>query len=108
VASSRTPRPVVSRETINRAAQSPAVRRALQMKRDRVLARAQRLAIAAGLPEYGRSLRGEDGTRPGTRSPTGIKRPFSRVIATSADATSTEYGDQGVQKRAILRRSMGA
>jgi hypothetical protein len=102
------PKVVIDRNTIAKAAASPVVRQALRDKRDRVLARARRLAYTAGAPEFARSLRGEGGTRPGTKSPSGIRRPYERVIATSADAASREYGNKGVRKDAILRRSMSA
>ncbi|MGU3409115.1 hypothetical protein ACLBWP_03325 [Microbacterium sp. M1A1_1b] len=102
------PRPVISKSTLDEAAATPVVRAALRAKAKRVLPRAQRLAYAAGAKAFGDSLRIEEGTRPGTKSPSGIKRPFVRVIATSADAAAQEHGDVGVPKQAILRRSAGA
>jgi hypothetical protein len=101
-------RPLVSKRTLDEAAASPAVRAALRAKAKRVLPRAQRLAYAAGAKEFGDSLRIEEGTRPGTKSPSGIKRAYVRIIATSEDATAREHGDVGVPKQAILRRSAGA
>lgn len=102
------PKIVIGKSILDEAARSAEVRRALRDKAERVLPRAQRLAYAAGAKAFGDSLRVEEGTRPGTKSPTGIKRPYARVIATSADATAQEYGDVGVNKQAILRRAMGA
>ena len=102
------PKVVLGRGIIDQAAASPVVRRAIRDKADRILPRAQRLAYAAGAKAFGDSLRVEEGTRPGTKSSGGYKRPFARVIATSADATALEHGDVGVSKQAILRRAMGA
>lgn len=102
------PKVVISRATLDAAARTPEVRMALRQKRDRVHARAYRLAIAAGAPKFARALRKEGGTRPGTKSPSGIRRPYERVIATSADASAQEYGDRNVRKAAILRRAAEA
>ncbi|MBT1630454.1 hypothetical protein [Curtobacterium flaccumfaciens] len=102
------PKVILGRSITDQAAASPAVRRAIRDKADRILPRAQRLAYAAGAKAFGDSLRVEEGTRPGTKSSGGYKRPFARVIATSADATAVEHGDVGVSKQAILRRAMGA
>jgi hypothetical protein len=101
-------RVVIDRATLTAAAHSPVVRMGLRQKRDRILARAERLAIAGGAPGFARALRRESGTRPGTKSPSGIRRPFERVIATSTDASKVEYGDKGVRKQAILRRAASA
>lgn len=102
------PKVVIGRGIIDQAAASPKVKQALRDKRDRILPRAKRIAYSEGAKEFGDSLRAEDGVRPGTKSSGGYKRPFSRVIATSADATAREHGDVGVSKQAILRRAMGA
>jgi hypothetical protein len=99
---------VVSRVTLDEAARSPEVAKALKDRADRILPRAQRLAYAAGLKDFGDSLRVESGVRPGSKSPEGVKRPFARVIAGSEDAEAVEYGDVGVSKQAILRRAMSA
>ena len=99
---------VITPETLDQAARTAKVRQALLDKANRILPRAQRLAYAAGAKEFGDSLRVLSGTRPGTKSPEGVKRPFAQVIAGSEDAESQEYGDVGVPKQAILRRAMGA
>lgn len=102
------PKVILGKDLIGEAARSAPVRKAIRDKADRVLPRAQRLAYAAGAKAFGDSLRVEEGTRPGTKSSRGYKRPFARVIATSADATAVEHGDVGVSKQAILRRAMNA
>ena len=102
------PKVVIGRGIIDQAVRNPAVRKAMRDKAERILPRAQRLAYAAGAKQFGDSLRVEEGTRPGTKANGGYKRPFARVIATSADATQVEHGDVGVSKQAILRRAMGA
>jgi hypothetical protein len=93
-------------DIVRQALQAPAVREGLRDRRDIVLARARREAFAAGATEFAESLHAESGTRPGTKSPTGIKRPFERVIADSDDASDREHGNRGVPKQAILRRAM--
>lgn len=102
------PRVVIANSTLRRAMDHPDVRRRMQNKAERVAAMAGRLAIADGAPEFARSIRIERGTRPGSKSPRGIKRPYVRVIATSADAVAREHGDRSVRKAAILRRASGA
>jgi hypothetical protein len=104
----RQQRVVLARETIDAAAASPEVRRALREKAQRIAPRAQRLAYAAGAREFAEGIRVVEGTRPGTKSPKGIRRPFARVEARSADASDREHGNVGVNRQAILRRAMGA
>jgi hypothetical protein len=99
---------VISRVTLDMAARTPEVAKALKDRADRILPRAQRMAYAAGAKQFGDSLRVESGIRPGTKSREGVKRPFARVIAGSGDAEAQEYGDVGVPKQAILRRAMNA
>lgn len=103
------PRILLNEQEIRQqAAQSSDVRNALRDKADRMLPRAQREALKAGAIEFARALRVETGTRPGTKSPTGFKRPFARVIADNDGASDTEHGNVGVPKQAILRRVMRA
>jgi hypothetical protein len=79
---------------------SPIVRARL-LKRARIaLPAAQREAIAAGAPGWGRKLRIEEGVRPGAKSPTKIKRPYARIIGPKA---ITE-GDKPIDRQRILRR----
>lgn len=101
-------RVIVSRETLDKAARNPQVIKALRDKADRMLPRAQRLAIAAGLPEFAKAMRVEDGVRPGAKSPKGIKRPYSRVIADMEGAQDFEHGNANVSRQSILARSMSA
>lgn len=105
---SRSPRYVVPRGLIDQIQRSSPVTNALEAKAARMLPRAQRNAINAGLPKFARSLRIERGVRPGTKSPTGLKRQFVRIIATSEDAADYERGNRGVTRAAVLRRSIGA
>ena len=56
-------------------------------------------------PDYADSLPFETGTRPGTKSPTGVKRPYARVIAGSENAAEQEFGGKNMPKRGFLRRA---
>jgi len=103
----KTPKTVIGRDVTAQALKSPKVRAELRKRRDVVLDKAFRIAMAGGHTKFALALRAEDGTRPGTKSSSGIRRPYSRVIAGSADATSLEYGDVGVNRQAILRRAAG-
>jgi len=102
---------VIGRETLDEAARSPEVAAALLAAAQRILPRAQRLAYAAGEKRFADALRVESGVRPGTKSPTGVKRPFARVIAGSEDAEEVEFGGSTKGNNApgaILRRAMNA
>lgn len=72
--------------------ESPEVWEGLNSIAARLLPICQRLALQEGCPEFAESLRIETGTRPGTKSPTGIKRPYARVIAGSEHASEQEHG----------------
>ncbi|PZE23858.1 hypothetical protein [Curtobacterium sp. MCBD17_028] len=99
---------IIGRDTLDEMQRSEPVRKALLRKAARILPRAQRLAAEAGAIEFSRSLQIVSGIRPGTKSPRGYKRAFVQVIATSDDAEDLEHGNAGVNKQAILRRSIGA
>jgi len=99
---------VIPREFLDECARAPQVLEAMKAKCERILPRAQRLALAAGLTDFANGLYIETGVRPGTKSPEGVKRPYARVIAGSEDAEAVEYGDTTVAKQAILRRAMTA
>lgn len=99
---------VLPREFLDECARAPQVLAAMKAKCERILPRAQRLALAAGLTDFADGLHIETGVRPGTKSPEGVRRPFARVIAGSEDAEAVEYGDTTTAKQAILRRAMTA
>lgn len=64
---------------LDQAAHSKQVTAALDRKAVRVKARAAVLAGKAGMPHFAESLTIETGTRPGTKSPKGIRRQFAEV-----------------------------
>ncbi|RBQ00148.1 hypothetical protein CRD59_00975 [Bifidobacterium xylocopae] len=84
---------------------NPEVRGALVGTAKRLLPICQRLAIQEGCTEFADSLRIEQGTRPGTKSPTGIKRPYARVIAGSEDAAEQEHGSLRYPRHAFFNRA---
>lgn len=100
------PKVIIARATLDQIQRSAPVVQALERKGERMLPRAQRLALAAGRVQFARSLRLEKGIRPGTKSPTGIRRAYVRVIAPAG--ADDEYGNRGVSRQDILRRSIGA
>lgn len=101
------PRILLNQKEINqRALQDPKVRKAIRDKAERMLPVAQRAALSAGALDVARSMKVEAGMRPGTKSPTGLKRPFARVVAD--DPQGSEHGNRGVPKIAFLRKSMRA
>lgn len=69
----------LSADFLNAVMDSPKVRAQLNAKARRVLASAQRLAYKANRIHMAQALHIEDGTRPGSKSPTGLKRSFSGV-----------------------------
>jgi len=79
---------------------SPVVARALAGRARIALPAAQREAIAAGAPGWARKLRIEEGRRPGTKSPRGIRRPFARIIGPS----EVTEGDKPIDRQRVLRR----
>lgn len=91
---------------IEQAAQSDPVRRALAEEAQRLLPIAKRIAYQEHATEFGDSLHIEAGTRPGTKSTRGLRRPYVRVIADSEDAEAREYGTSQKRKTAILARAV--
>lgn len=85
--------------------QNPKVREALADTAKRLLPICQRLAYQEGCDEFADSLRIETGTRPGTKSPTGIKRPYARVIAGSEDAAEQEHGSLRYPRHNFMNRA---
>ena len=97
---------VVDDEWIDRnVLQNPEVREALNDTAKRLLPICQRLAMQEGCDEFADSLRIETGTRPGTKSPTGIKRPYARVVAGSEDAAEQEHGSLRYPRHNFFRRA---
>lgn len=97
----------ISRETIEAAAQSPAVREALAAKARRMLPRAQRLAASAGAAEFGRALQMTEGTRPGSKA-AGFQRPYARIEAEVTEEIEEADAGAKITRRQILRRSASA
>lgn len=85
--------------------ESPAVRQGLNDIAARLLPICQRLAYQEGCDDFADSLRIETGTRPGTKSPTGIKRPYARVIAGSEHASEQEHGSLRYPRHNFFRRA---
>ena len=79
---------------------SPIVRARLLSRARVALPAAQREAIAAGAPGWARKLRLEQGVRPGAKSPTGIRRPYARIIG----PREVTEGDKPIDRQRILRR----
>ncbi len=67
---------------LDQAAHSTQVTEALDRKGQRVKARAAVLAAKAGMPGFSQSLTIETGTRPGEKSPKGIRRQYAEVGGT--------------------------
>lgn len=81
------------------------VRQTLVDTATRLLPICQRLALQEGCPDFADSLRVEMGTRPGTKSPTGIKRPYARVIAGSEHASEQEHGSLRYPRHNFFNRA---
>lgn len=86
---------------------SPQVRAGLRDRAAIALPRAKREALAAGDPEFAASLHIVEGTRPGAKSPTGIRRPFARVMGDRDFVGPRRSGAApSATKEVILRRAM--
>lgn len=99
---------VVGKRTLKEAMAKYEVRRKLREVADVIGPIAIRMALEASNEFLAESIRIENGTRPGTNSPNGFARPYSRVVATSEGALAQEYGDVGVDRTAIIRRAAEA
>ena len=84
-------RPRVTQATFDAALALPAVRQAVKARAIRALAVAQREAYAGGRLHFGDSLRLVDGVRPGTKSKTGGRRPYTRLEGVTTEAEN--YAD---------------
>lgn len=86
---------------------NPAVQSALDAKARRLAPIVQRIALKEGDTRYAESVRVECGRRPGTKSPTHLRRPYARVIIGDEHADVKEYGDGPIfPKRGFLRRAI--
>ncbi|KFF31649.1 hypothetical protein [Bifidobacterium bombi] len=97
---------IVDDEWIDRnVLQNPNVKDALMDTAKRLLPICQRLAIQEGCEDFADSLHLEQGVRPGTKSPTGIKRPYVNVVAGSENASEQEYGSLRYPKHNFFNRA---
>lgn len=87
------------------ALESSSVRARVDARAEAVLARAQRLALAAGAYEMAKELRIVRGVRPGSKSPTGIERPYSRVVAELSPEQRAADAGAKLTHRQIMRRA---
>lgn len=97
----------ISTRILNEAMGKPKVRAALKAKADRMLPTAKAVALSVGATEFADALRIAEGTRPGTNSPSGFKRPFARVIADVTPEMKKKDGRTQLTRQQILRRSAG-
>lgn len=96
----------LAKSTIREAMTNRQVRAKLKEVADVIGPEVRRLALEAADQLLAESVRIEQGTRPGTKSPEGFARPYARVLIADPRASSYEYGDEGVDKAAIIRRAI--
>ena len=93
-------------EAVNAALTHQTVLAALQARANQILGRARYNAYAAGRINFGDALRVETGRRPGTKSPTGLKRPYARVTATiTPEQHKADSRNAKASRTKILRSS---
>ena len=97
----------VSPELFNRILDNPRVRQALRDKAARMLPRAKALAYQQGAVNFGDALEMQQGTRPGSGSPSGIARPYARITAELTPEVEQDPRTP-LTRRKILRRSSSA
>ena len=86
---------------------NPAVTSALNAKARRLAPTVKRIALKEGDQRYAESVRVTQGRRPGTKSPTHLRRPYARVIIGDEHADAKEYGDGRIYpKKGFLRRAI--
>lgn len=95
----------ITEATLDQVIRSPQVRAALRAQGRILLPRAQRVAAQANAPLLGKALRMVDGTRPGTKSPTGLRRPYVRVTADLTDPILKEARQAKLSPQKIMRRA---
>lgn len=98
----------LSTKTINDLMQSQKVRQALQAKARRILPTAKAIALSDGQTAFANALEISEGTRPGTRSPSGVKRSYARVTAQITDELKKADGYNKLTRPQVLRRAAGA
>lgn len=83
------------------------VQSALNAKARRIAPIVKRIALKEGDRHYAESVRVVQGRRPGTKSPTHLRRPYARVIIGDEHADAKEYGDGRIYpKKGYLRRAI--
>lgn len=83
------------------------VQSALNAKARRIAPIVKRIALKEGDQRYAESVRVVQGRRPGTKSPTRLRRPYARVIIGDEHADAKEYGDGRIYpKKGYLRRAI--
>lgn len=92
------------RDIVQQAASTPAVRRQLRLRAERIAARGQALAHRAGMPDFAASIKVAEGTRPGIKAQ-GFRRPYARVVATHDNANAIERGGGRYGKYRFLLRA---
>ncbi len=93
---------------IQEVAESDFVRDAIAAEARRMLPAAQRAAYNAGANAFAKSLRVETGTRPGSKSPTGLRRPYARIIGEDTDEVRDADRGAKLTPTQILRRASRA
>lgn len=84
---------------------SKPVRATVQARADRILPTARSIAFSSGARAFGNSLRAESGIRPGAKSPTGIKRPFTRITGDVTEDIKRADARSKLSRQQILRRA---
>lgn len=97
-------KPTISTRLLNEAMGKPKVRAALKAKADRILPTSRAIAHSVGANEFAKELHVEEGTRPGTRSPSGFQRPYARVVAKVTPEMKKKDGRTSLSRQQILRR----
>ena len=95
----------ITSATLDQVIESPRVREALHARGRLLLPRAQRIAATADAPIFGKAVRLEEGTRPGVKSPTGLKRPYARITAPLSEPVMREARRSRLSPQKILRRA---
>lgn len=98
-------KPEISIATLNQAIQNAAVRQVLTNRAALMLPRARQEAAKAGRTRLAKALRIEHGTRPGSKSASGIKRPYVRLMADYPEEDQAADSRAKLTTREIMRRA---